>query len=213
MQEHQSAGFRKGVGWGSCGCLGGKRPRGEDPKFLHRRGKGEVGGLAGGEPGEQLGRRIWMTDGSARRLDRPCMFCRHICTVGFKSFLGSMPRRACNHSAPRNVKKYAACRSRLLLFVVFVIVVACVFVVFVVSCGRPFKWRVTKPAASSSSSPGTYSAPQVPPPCRMVFRDLFSGCGGARPNRQTTHRIQKTNPKTHMYYCFGFDFGFAALEG
>ena len=161
MQEHQSAGFRKGVGWGSSGCWGGKRPRGEDPKFLHRQGKGEVGGLAGGEPGKQLGRRIGTSDGSARRLVRPCMFCRHICTVGFKSFLGSMPRRACNHSAPRNVKKYAACRSRLPLFVVFVfvfvVVSSCVWLHLLLR--RPRSTAVgcqTGAYASAKSSPSFY---------------------------------------------------------
>jgi hypothetical protein len=55
-----------GVGFPSGGSRE-KRPKGEDPKFLHRQGKGEVGGLAGGEPGKQLGRRIGTGDGSARR--------------------------------------------------------------------------------------------------------------------------------------------------
>ena len=123
MQEHQSAGFRKGVGWGSCGCLGGKRPRGEDPKFLHRRGKGEVGGLAGGEPGKQLGRRIGMGDGSARRLAKKCNY-------HFGPTSGPDPRHA--------------------LYTLYILAVG--VLKFLSSCraciaGRPSKRRVTKPAA------------------------------------------------------------------
>ena len=63
-----------GLGFPSGGSRE-KRPRGEDPKFLHRRGKGEVGGLAGGEPGEELGRRIGTGDWRARRVveERQCV--------------------------------------------------------------------------------------------------------------------------------------------
>jgi len=135
MQEHQSAGFRKGVGWGSSGCWGGKRPRGEDPKFLHRQGKGEVGGLAGGEPGKQLGRRIGMGDGSARRLAKKCnyhfgptsgpdprhaLYTLYILAVGVLKFLSSSSSSCVSSSC-------SSCR-------------ACI-------AGRPSKRRVTKPAA------------------------------------------------------------------
>ena len=120
MQEHQSAGFRKGVGWGSSGCWGGKRPRGEDPKFLHRQGKGEVGGLAGGEPGKQLGRRIGMGDGSARRLANESAKC-------------ILAHNLWSRSAPCALYTVHPSGRGFEIFVV-VIVVVCVFVVFVVSC-------------------------------------------------------------------------------